>query len=249
MNETQTAVPYDGPGSAIGAHSAPPPPHTAPPQSGAGSPGAPAADQAKEVAAAARSGAADTMSEVKDQAGEVLGQAKAQAQTVLQDAKREVHTQASHQTERATQGLRSLAEQVRALAEGRPGEAGIAGEYAQRLGQRVGEVADRMEHGGLDGMLDDARRFARRRPGTFLLSAAVVGFAAGRLLRAGASKEQADQSAAAMPAASPTSFVPGTAERLPDPPYGTPGGYPSSAPPAGSVPVSSMGTPGPGAVG
>jgi hypothetical protein len=44
--------------------------------------------------------------------------------------------------------------------------------------------AERLESGGLEGVLRDVSSYARRRPGMFLLSAAGVGFLAGRLTRA-----------------------------------------------------------------
>jgi hypothetical protein len=172
----------------MGAHTATPPP---PPTAEDGTRAA-AAAQAKDVANTARSSAAETMTEARGQATEVLQEAKTQAHTMVDDAKREVRAQADQQTGRAAQGLRGLAGQVHALAEGRPEQAGVAGDYARRIGERVSELAERMENGGLDGMLDDARRFARRRPGTFLLSAAALGFAAGRLLRAGAGNGNSD---------------------------------------------------------
>jgi hypothetical protein len=246
MNERSTEAPTRTIGDHIGDASAA---ARQAPTPGAGSTGETTTDQAREVVAAARGGAAETLSEAKGQAGEVLHEAKAQARTVVEDAKREVHAQASQQTERAAEGLRSLAGQVRALAEGRASEAGIAGDYARRLGERVSEVADRMERGGLDGVLGDVRRFARRRPGTFLVGAAAVGFAAGRLLRAGAAQgadgpgaelapHPAGPSAPMVPA--PMNAPPVTApdrsglpsQHAPAPPLST-----SGAPPVGPAPV------------
>jgi hypothetical protein len=53
-----------------------------------------------------------------------------------------------------------------------------------RQGSEAAErLASRLEHGGVDAVMADARAFARRRPGAFLLGAATVGFVAGRLVR------------------------------------------------------------------
>ena len=78
-----------------------------------------------------------------------------------------------------------------ALAEGRPDDAGPAGDYVRQAGDKLQEVAQRLESGGLDGALSDLQGFARRRPGVFLLGAAATGFAVGRLLR-GAQAANAD---------------------------------------------------------
>jgi hypothetical protein len=40
-----------------------------------------------------------------------------------------------------------------------------------------------MDQRGVEGVLDDVRSFARRRPGVFLLGAGIAGFAVGRLVR------------------------------------------------------------------
>ncbi len=193
-----------------------------------------------DVAATARSGGADALSEAKGQAGEVLHEAKSQVRNVAEDLKHDAHQQASRQTERAAEGLRGLAQQIGALVDGRPAEAGMAGDYARRLGDRVTAVAERMEDGGVDGMLQDVRRFARRRPGTFLLGAAVVGFAAGRVLRAGAQGQQGNGNGSSLPAgqASPAMPRPAAAAfaqpAVPADPILAPG-----APPVGAVPTPS----------
>jgi hypothetical protein len=235
MTERMTGTPpTTAPTPATGAHHVP----TPAPVPGSPSPGT--AEQAKEhardVAATARSGGVEALDEAKGQAGEMLHEAKSQARNVAHDLKRDAHEQASRQTERAAGGLRGLAEQLTALVDGRPQEAGLAGDYARRLGDRVSEVADRMERGGFDGMLDDARRFARRRPGTFLLGAAVLGFATGRMLRAGAQANQGNGSASTGQAAP---VMPSTGSALGSEPAMPVGGHSTlGTPPVGAVPVS-----------
>jgi hypothetical protein len=79
--------------------------------------------------------------------------------------------------------MRTLSQQLTALAEGHPEAAGPLAEYVGHSGDKVGEYAKRLHDGGLDGIVGDARGFARRRPGLFLLGAVAAGFAAGRLIR------------------------------------------------------------------
>jgi hypothetical protein len=84
-------------------------------------------------------------------------------------------------------------------------EAGESG-TAQSLVQGAAQHADRAA-GYLDGkqpgeLLSDVQRLGRRRPGAFLLGAAIAGIAVGRL--AGAAKRATTNDIAAAPPASPT---------------------------------------------
>jgi hypothetical protein len=91
--------------------------------------------------------------------------------------------------ERAASGLRDLSRRVRALADGRPEDAGVAGDYVRRTGEQLQQVAERLESGGVEGAVSDLRGFARRRPGAFLLGALATGFAVGYLVRGGQAAE------------------------------------------------------------
>jgi hypothetical protein len=143
-----------------------------------------AADQARQVASTAADNARDVMGEARTQARQVAGEARHQAMGAVRSAQGELRTQASQQTERAAKGLQGLAGQIQALVEGRPDQAGLAGDYARQAGDRVSQFAGRLQDGGFDGLVQDVRSFARRRPGLFLIGAAAAGFAAGRMIRA-----------------------------------------------------------------
>jgi hypothetical protein len=58
--------------------------------------------------------------------------------------------------------------------------------YVDDARSRIGRLAGELEQRGPEGLAEDLSRFARRRPGAFLLGAGLVGFAAGRVVRAGA---------------------------------------------------------------
>lgn len=159
---------------------------------GSGAP--PAKEQAKEatsaavaktgeVASSAGDGAKKVASEATRQVSDLASEASGHAKEVYSQASGQLREQASEQTGRAAEGVRSLSQQVQALADGRPDDAGAVGEYARQAGDRLQQVATRLEDGGLDGVLEDLQRFARRRPGLFLLGAGAAGLAAGRLLR------------------------------------------------------------------
>jgi hypothetical protein len=136
-----------------------------------------------EVAGAATEGAREVASEASRQASQLTQEAMASARNLVGEASGSLREQAGQQTERAASGLRSLSDQMRALAEGRTDEAGPAGDYARQAGEKLQQVADRLESGGIEGALSDLQGFARRRPGVFLLGCAATGFAVGRLLR------------------------------------------------------------------
>jgi hypothetical protein len=195
-----------------------------------------AKSRASDVASTARDKSAEVASEAKDQAGEVFQEAKSQARNVVEDLKRDAHDQASAQTGRAAEGLRGLAQQLGSLVDGRPGDAGIAGDCARRLGDRVSDIAERVERGGFDGVVQDMRRYARRRAGTFLLGAAVAGFATGRLLRVGAQAEQGNGTPS--PGVTTSPLPAGARTVALEPGLPVEGPLTAGAPPVGTVPVS-----------
>jgi hypothetical protein len=94
---------------------------------------------------------------------------------------------------------------ISALLEGRPDEAAQMRGYLQQAQSKIDGFASRLETAGPQGVFDDLSSFARRRPGAFLLTAGVAGFAIGRLARAGtaaAHDQQSSQSSQSMPSQS-----------------------------------------------
>lgn len=154
-----------------------------------------AKDRAADVAGTAKDRATDVVSTAKDEAAAVVTEARTQVRDLYAQATTSVRSQAESQTETLATALREFSEQSRALAEGRGDEAGQAREYAQQAADKVGEIAERIESLGLDGVIDELQRFARRRPGAFLAGAALAGVVVGRLVR-NSSSGQDDQSKA-----------------------------------------------------
>jgi hypothetical protein len=127
---------------------------------------------------------------------DVAQQAKSQLTDLVDQTRDEVRQQAQARGEQAARGLRTLSDQIMALSDGRPGEAGPLTSYLNEARHRVVGFAETLERRGPQGLLDDVSRFARRKPGTFLLVAGAAGFAVGRLVRAGAAASH-DQSGGA----------------------------------------------------
>lgn len=131
-----------------------------------------AREQAKEVADTARGGAA-----------EVIGEAKHQASDLIADARTQLHGQARQQTDRLGRSIQGLGDSLHAVAEGRPDEAGQVTDYTDRLAYQVEQFGSRVAELGFDGTIEELQRFARRRPGMFLLGATAAGFVTARLGR------------------------------------------------------------------
>lgn len=127
-----------------------------------------------------------TAATARDELGAVASEATQHAEQLVRDARREVADEADRQVRRAAGNLHAVADDVTALAEGRPREGAAATTLARRGGVQLDRLASRLEHGGSQVLLSDVRRFARRRPGVFLAGALGAGFVVGRLLRNGA---------------------------------------------------------------
>ncbi|MGN6330931.1 MAG: hypothetical protein ACTHOD_04665 [Motilibacteraceae bacterium] len=142
---------------------------------------------------AAKQGAAEVAGSAKEHAGAVAGtaqeqtqrvaaEAKTQAKDVLGQARTEVNDQARQQQQRAASGLRSLGTELSSMAE-QGGQGGMAQDLAHQAAQKASGLADWLENREPGQLLDEARTYARRHPGGFLLGAAVAGVVAGRLTR------------------------------------------------------------------
>jgi hypothetical protein len=142
------------------------------------------------------------------------------------DAKHQLREQANAQATKVADSMRRLSAEFRALSEGRVQEAGSVREYAQQATSKLDQFAGQIDERGFEGLVDDLQRFARRRPGAFLLGAMGAGFLAGRLFRS-VRDEQQEQSADTTASAGTTASVGTTAAGL-SAPMG--GALPSGAP-------------------
>ncbi|GHD51002.1 hypothetical protein [Streptomyces galbus] len=139
-------------------------------------------EAAGQVATTAAQQAKTVADEVRHQAGSVVG-----------DLRGRVMDEAEGQTKRAAGVLRQWAQDLADLADGAPGDTPARSLTAQ-LADRGHRAADYVDRHGVEGIVGDVQRFARRRPGLFLGGALVAGLVAGRL---GKSAGRAAQSAGA----------------------------------------------------
>ena len=131
-----------------------------------------AADEAKELARQAGG-----------QARQVAQEAKHELRTLTEQGRQELKSKAQAQTQRASQNLRTLSDQTRALAEGRPYEAGPLAGYVQDVSGKISGWADNLDRQGFDGVVGQVQSFARRRPAAFFGLCIVAGFAVSRVGR------------------------------------------------------------------
>jgi hypothetical protein len=181
-----------------------------------------AAEQSRQVAAAARRQGQDVAGTAKLQAREVTSTVKEQAaqftqelseqgRTLLEETRMQVEQQAETQTQQLARTLHRCGTETQALADGRPEDAGATAQYAAQLADKLHELATGLENRGVSGLIEEVQDFARRRPGAFLVTTALVGFGGGRLLRSANSGggEPAEEELMAVAPAPPRPAPPG----------------------------------------
>ena len=128
----------------------------------------------------------------KEEVANVASEAKYSAQDLLAQAKSGLTSQAGTQQQKAAEGLRTMSSQLHSMASA-PDQQGMASDLIRQAAQRSESVASWLENKQPGDLLGEVQRFARNRPGTFLLLAAGAGVLAGRLTRgltAGATDNQ-----------------------------------------------------------
>jgi len=208
------------------------------------------ADTAKDQAAHIAEKAADAGSKVvgsaKEETGKVAGEAKSQAKDLFDQTRSELADQAGTQQKRVASGLHSLSDELTSMAENSQG--GVAGDLVGQVASRAGSVADWLEQRDPGSLVDEVRRFARQKPGTFIAVAAGAGLLVGRLTRSVASgaKDQATDaastaprpdSATTAPPVTPTDYVRTSEEVVAVDPAleGEPTVYPDARYPGGTI--------------
>ena len=169
---------------------------------------------------------------VVEQASEVSGEVSSVAERLVDDTKSQLRQRADTQLGQLADDLDLLHRQTRALAQGRPDDAGALVGFVQEGADRLGDLAERLHKGGFDGVVVDIKRFARSRPVVFLAGSALAGVAIGRLLRNEAAAVQGRRAQNQVPAGGTAG---GSAEPGPDPAQGS---SPVTADPVSADPVS-----------
>ena len=205
-----------------------------------------AKDEARNVGQTAAQAGSQVASTAADQAKEVAYETKQQAQDLLQQGRHQLRQQAVGQQQKAAEGLQGLASQLRGMVQGNEPAPGPARDLVEQATDKVEDFARWLQNREPADLLDEVRSFARRKPGTFLLGAALAGVVAGRLTsgvkaahtnsssstsgpqhRAGYPQTNYVDPAPAYSGYETTTGYSGTAAAgtpVPPPPYGTPAG-------------------------
>jgi hypothetical protein len=142
-----------------------------------------AKDEAASVGETAKEATSQVATTATEQAKNVAGETKRQAKDLINQAGSQVTEQAGAQKQKAAGGLRSLGDELRSMAEGTGAQGGMTGDLARQAADKAHELAGWLDQRDPGSLLEEIRQLARRKPGTFLIGAALAGVAAGRLTR------------------------------------------------------------------
>ncbi|PZS35378.1 MAG: hypothetical protein DLM58_03965 [Pseudonocardiales bacterium] len=143
---------------------------------------APLQDRAGDAAQAAKQAGADVAQTATEKAKDVVQEASKQARDLVGEARDQARQQARAQHRSLVDNLRSLGDELAGMAAGSD-QRGVATEAVSQVRDQVHSAADWLDRREPGDLVEELRSFARRRPGTFLLGAAVAGVLAGRLTR------------------------------------------------------------------
>ncbi len=183
---------------------------------------------ASEVAGEASSAAADVKDTVKTEVGSVVSDAADKAGSVLRTSQDELRSQAESKAKDLSSTLDTAARQLSSMADAADDPSSMVAQLSRTAAEQLRKQGQRLEQGGLEGLASDAKRFARNRPGAFMLGSIAAGFAVGRLakhanvqqvvdsakqeLTGGGSSSQPQQGSTSIPSTSP---LPSTVATLP----------------------------------
>ncbi|MER5264580.1 hypothetical protein ABTZ99_21150 [Actinosynnema sp. NPDC002837] len=151
-----------------------------------------AGQEGAAVAQHARQAAGDVRSTAREQVGQVAHEATGQAKHVVHDMRERVATEAEEQARRVSRQIDRIADELGTMADGSGPDSLTAGALRQ-VSDAGRQAARYLDERGARGLLDSAQDFARRKPGTFLIGAAVAGFLVARAAKSMSASDQPQQ--------------------------------------------------------
>ncbi len=139
-----------------------------------------AKDEARSVGQSTAQAGKQVAGTAAEQAQQVTQETRRQAQDLLAQGRSQATEQARNGQQKAAGSLSALADEMRTLTDGEGGS-GPAHDLVRQATDAVEGLAGHLRDREPGDLLEDVRSFARRRPGMFLLGAAVAGVVAGRL--------------------------------------------------------------------
>jgi hypothetical protein len=141
-----------------------------------------AKDRAQETAAQATDEGKKVADTAKTEVQNVAAEARAQASGLLDEAVTQVNDQSRTQRDRLVATLQTFGDDLEQMAS-QGGRSGPAPDLARQLAGTARGLSSQLDGREPAELLDEVRRFARRRPGMFLLGALTAGMVTGRLAR------------------------------------------------------------------
>ncbi|WP_270367046.1 hypothetical protein [Microbacterium algeriense] len=166
-----------------------------------------AKQEATDLKDTAATQAKDVLGTAKDEAATVVGEAKTQAKDLYAQTQRELSEQANTQQQRLAGGLRSVSDELGSMATNSDGS-GVASDLVQQVSGRLSAAATWLGDRDPGSVLTEVKRYARRKPGTFILAAAIGGIVVGRLTRALAANASDEKNASSAPVSPPQQVHP-----------------------------------------
>lgn len=165
---------------------------------------------ASEVAGQATSAASDVKESARSELSSVVSDATDRAGSVLRTSQQELKTQAESKAKELSSTLSDAARQLGSMADSADDPSSTVAQLSRTAAEQLRKQSQRLEQGGLEGLVDDARRFARNRPGAFMLSTVAAGFAVGRLAKHANLKQVAESAKQELTGGESPSSSPGT---------------------------------------
>ena len=146
--------------------------------------------RAKQAASVASDQAGQVAETARSQAREVTSEISTQARQVVHELRTDLRDQSMTQRDRLAGALRQFSDDLDRMAS--TGQSGFAASAATQLAGKSRELSQFLQDHEPADLLDEVRRFARQRPGTFLAGSALAGVLVGRLTRGAAAGSSAD---------------------------------------------------------
>ncbi|WP_146070795.1 hypothetical protein [Arthrobacter sp. B1805] len=140
-----------------------------------------AKDQARQVGQDGKEAAKNVAGTAASEAKNVAAEAGSQAKNLLGTVTSEVKNQAGTQQQKITEGIRSISDELKSMAEKSDNQ--MVSSLVQQASQRTSSAAGWLEGRDAADILEDVKAFARRKPGAFLAIAAGSGLVVGRLTK------------------------------------------------------------------
>lgn len=148
--------------------------------------------EAGNVAGKAQDATREVTDTARQEARQVTDEALGQAKSLASSAQDELNSQASTQQKRLAEQSRTVTDDLQRISRGEQPESDMVNQFVSMLADRAEKFTTQLETKEPADLLKDVRRFAARRPSTFLAIAAGVGLVAGRFTR-GLSDNDDDQ--------------------------------------------------------